>query len=189
MQTIKKYANRKLYHTNRKRYITLDGIGRLVQAGEQVQVIDNETGEDITGSILAQVVLQTRGRNGGGPLPATVLTGLIQFSGDTLTNLRRVLMNSLGGREIIQAEIKRRLDKLVDEDALSSEEDTRLRHLLLREDLSQEEENTLEVNEEDVPNRQDIVRLHAQVDALTAVVEQLMRQQGRAPHDDETLTN
>jgi polyhydroxyalkanoate synthesis repressor PhaR len=186
MQTIKKYANRKLYHTNRKRYITLDGIGRLVQAGEHVQVIDNETGEDITGSILAQVVLQTRGRNGGGgPLPATVLTGLIQFSGDTLTSLRRVLLNSLGGQEIIEAEIKRRLDKLVAEDTLSSEEDTRLRHLLLREDLAQEEDQTLEVHEEDVPSRQDVVRLHAQVDALTAVVEQLMRQHGGAVRDDD----
>ena len=48
MQTIKKYANRKLYHTNRKQYITLDGIAALIQAGEQVQVLDNETGEDIT---------------------------------------------------------------------------------------------------------------------------------------------
>ena len=39
MQTIKKYANRKLYHTNRKQYITLDGIAALIQAGD---LIDNE---------------------------------------------------------------------------------------------------------------------------------------------------
>jgi len=61
MQTIKKYANRKLYHTNRKQYITLEGIATLIQAGDQVQVLDNETGEDITAQILTQVVLQTRG--------------------------------------------------------------------------------------------------------------------------------
>lgn len=59
MQTIKKYANRKLYHIDRKQYITLEGIAALVQAGEQVRVIDNETGEDITAQILAQVALQT----------------------------------------------------------------------------------------------------------------------------------
>src|SRR6266540_6478215 len=57
MQLIKKYANRKLYHTNRKQYITLEGIAALIQAGESVQVLDNETGDDITASILTQVVL------------------------------------------------------------------------------------------------------------------------------------
>src|SRR5262245_48906369 len=62
VQTIKKYANRKLYHTNRKQYITLDRIAELIRAGEQIQVVDNETGEDITASILAQVVAPTRGR-------------------------------------------------------------------------------------------------------------------------------
>ena len=71
MQTIKKYANRKLYHTNRKQYITLDGIAALIQAGDAVQVLDNETGEDITAQILTQVVLQTR--SGGDRLPTQVL--------------------------------------------------------------------------------------------------------------------
>ncbi|RMD76579.1 MAG: pesticidal protein Cry15Aa, partial [Chloroflexi bacterium] len=51
MHIIKKYANRKLYHTNEKRYITLDGIAQLVQKGETVQVLDNETGDDITANI------------------------------------------------------------------------------------------------------------------------------------------
>ena len=87
MQTIKKYANRKLYHTNRKRYITLEGIAALIQAGEQVQVVDNETGEDITEPVLSQVVLQARGS--GGRLPTHVLTGLIQAGGDTLSGVRR----------------------------------------------------------------------------------------------------
>lgn len=184
MQTIKKYANRKLYHTNRKRYITLDGIARLVQAGEPVQIIDNETGEDITGGILAQVVLQTRGRNGG-PLPPTVLTGLIQLGGDTLANLRRGLFTSLGGQDIVDAEIKRRLEKLVAEGTMSSEEANRLRYLLLRADLTEEPETNLAVREAEVPSRNDIVRLHAQVDALTKIVEQLMQKHERAVHEDD----
>lgn len=80
MQLIKKYANRKLYHTNEKRYITLDGIANLIQAGEHIQVLDNETGEDITVTVLAQVVLQAR-EQGGGLLSATVLMSLIQLGG------------------------------------------------------------------------------------------------------------
>src|SRR5215218_6077356 len=93
MQTIKKYANRKLYHTNRKQYITLEGIAALIQAGEPVQVTDNETGADITASILAQVAVQAR----GGRLPTQVLTGLIEAGGDTLAGVRRSLWVTLGG--------------------------------------------------------------------------------------------
>ena len=78
MQTIKKYTNRKLYHTNRKQYITLDRIAALIQAGEDVRVVDNESGEDITAPILAQVVAQAR--HSGGLLPTHVLTDLIQAS-------------------------------------------------------------------------------------------------------------
>lgn len=173
-QIIKKYANRKLYHTNRKQYITLEGIAKLVQDGELVQIFDNETGEDITSSILVQVVLQTRGRNGG-PLPTTVLTGLIQVGGDTLASLRRTLFHSLGGHDLIEAEIGRRLDRLVDEGALHVDEGARMRRLLLRQDLV-ESVSEQGIPEEEVPSRYDVARLHSQVDALAATVEQLLHQ-------------
>src|SRR5215468_6656399 len=110
MQLIKKYANRKLYHINRKQYITLEGIAALIQAGEQVQVLDNETGEDITSQILTQVVLQSRGS--GGRLPTHVLTGLIQAGGDTLAGVRRSFWSAIGGASMIDAEIQRRLEQL-----------------------------------------------------------------------------
>ncbi len=45
---IKRYANRKLYNTETSRYITLKGIAALIEEGETVRVVDNETGEDIT---------------------------------------------------------------------------------------------------------------------------------------------
>lgn len=186
MQAIKKYANRKLYHTNRKKYITLEGIAQLVQAGEQVQVVDNETGEDITAGILAQVVLQTRGQSGG-PLPATVLTGLIQLGGDRLAGLRRALFASLGGQDIVDAEIERRLDHLVNEGALSIEEDTRLRSLLLRHDLAQASNNDFAAREAEVPSRNDVVRLHAQVDKLMEAVEHLAQQRALSDEDHHPL--
>ena len=104
MQTIKKYANRKLYHTNRKQYITLDGIAALIQAGDPVQVLDNETGEDITAQILTQVVLQTR--SGGDRLPTQVLTGLIQAGGDTIAGVRRSFWSAIGGTSVVDSEIK-----------------------------------------------------------------------------------
>ncbi len=176
MQIIKKYANRKLYHTNQKQYITLDGIARLVQDGEPVQILDNETSEDITSSILAQVVLQARGRSAP-QIPTQLLTGLIQIGGDTLSNLRRTLFSSLGGNDLIDAEISRRVDHLVAEGALSAEDGTRWRLLLLRSEFNPDAADAY-AEQPEVPSRNDVVRLHSQVDALAEIVDQLLRRGG-----------
>lgn len=176
MHLIKKYANRKLYHTNQKQYITLDGIARLVQDGEPVQVLDNESGDDITSSILAQVVLTARGRSGP-QLPTQLLTGLIQIGGDTLSNLRRTLVASIGGQDVINAEISRRIDHLVATGALSAEESAHWRQLLLYSDFGPSPAQELAVSGTEVPSRNDVVKLHTQVDALSQIVEQLLKQQ------------
>jgi polyhydroxyalkanoate synthesis repressor PhaR len=175
MHTIKKYANRKLYHTNEKQYITLDGIAKLVRRGEAVQVLDNETGADITSSILAQVVLQARGRSGA-PLPTTLLTDMIQLGGDTLASLRKTLFTSLGGSDVIDVEIGRRIDYLVDHGKLSPEESLHWRQLLIHHDFHHTDAEGQEPAVA-VPDRNDVVRLHAQVDDLAAIVEQLLRTQ------------
>jgi polyhydroxyalkanoate synthesis repressor PhaR len=54
---IKKYANRKLYDTQTSRYITLEGISRLVRDGHDIQVVDRDTGRDLTPLILSQIVV------------------------------------------------------------------------------------------------------------------------------------
>ncbi|RMD81010.1 MAG: pesticidal protein Cry15Aa, partial [Chloroflexi bacterium] len=143
-----------------------------VQKGETVQVLDNETGDDITANILAQVVLQARGRNS--PLPTNLLTGLIQMSGDTLSTLRRTLFSSLGGDDLIEAEIGRRIDVLVDEGELSPEEADRWRKLLLRQEFTRDTRDQLADRIANVPTRNDVERLHAQIDALANMVEQLL---------------
>jgi polyhydroxyalkanoate synthesis repressor PhaR len=173
MHLIKKYANRKLYHTNEKQYITLNGIARLVQGGEAVQILDNESGEDITSGILAQVVLAPRGRSSP-PLPTHLLTGLIQIGGDTITNLRRTLVTSIGGADLIAVEIERRIDYLVATGALSAEESKRWHQLLVQSDFGPGP--TQQIAASEVPSRNDVVRLHAQVDALSVIVEQLLAQ-------------
>ena len=60
---IKRYANRKLYDTQDSRYVTLDQIAELVQQGDDVQIIDKDSGEDITGVTLAQIVLEAEKQN------------------------------------------------------------------------------------------------------------------------------
>ena len=169
MHIIKKYVNRKLYHTNRKQYITLEGIAKLVQQGESVQVVDNESGEEITASILAQVVLQSQGRHGS-LLPTSVLAGLIQIGGDTISGLRRALFSSFGGPNLLDQEIEQRIDRLVEEGSLSQPESLRWRQLLLRSDHT-----TLSSDQLDLPSRNDIANLHQQVDRLSSIVEQLLQ--------------
>jgi polyhydroxyalkanoate synthesis repressor PhaR len=172
VQTIKKYANRKLYHTNRKQYITLDGIAELIRAGEQIQVVDNESGEDITASILAQVVAQARGR--GGLLSTHVLTDLIQAGGETIAEVRRSIWDRLGGAALVDAEISRRLERLRDEGALGVEEAERLRQLLLGAEPAPAPDGL-----QQVPSRADLARLNEQVDALTSTVEQLLAERNK----------
>ena len=67
---IKKYANRKLYDTQTSRYITLEGISRLVRDGHDIQVVDRDTGRDLTPLILSQIVVSEEklGDGDGGTL-------------------------------------------------------------------------------------------------------------------------
>ncbi len=181
MHLIKKYANRKLYHTNQKQYITLEGIARLVQDGEAVQILDNETGDDITSGILAQVVLHARGRSGP-QLPTQLLTGLIQIGGDTISNLRRTLASTLAGSEVIASEIDRRIDFLVANGLLTAEDSQHWRQLLTRTDFGPQIEG-LDPEVAEVPSRRDVFRLHQQVDQLSAIVEQLLNEYEHNNHN------
>lgn len=82
---IKRYANRKLYDPRQSRYITLDEIAELIDAGEEVRIIDNKSKEDITRVTLAQVLVERekQRRREGGPLPA--LKGLIKNTGEQIS--------------------------------------------------------------------------------------------------------
>jgi polyhydroxyalkanoate synthesis repressor PhaR len=170
MQTIKKYANRKLYHTNRKQYTTLDGIAALIQAGDSVQVLDNESGEDITAQILTQVVLQTR--SGGDRLPTQVLTGLIQAGGDTIAGVRRSFWSAIGGTSVVDSELRRRLEQLHADGRIDAAELARLHDLLLHHRPDTHAEGS------EMPSHRDIVHLRDQVEALTALVDQLLAERG-----------
>ncbi len=79
---IKRYANRKLYNTVSSRYITLKGIAELLDEGEEVHVIDNETGEDITSVALSQILVDST-RSKGDPSPS-LLSQIMERGGDVL---------------------------------------------------------------------------------------------------------
>ena len=80
---IKKYANRRLYHTGTSTYVTLEDLARMVKAGEEFVVTDAKTGEDITRAVLGQIIFEQEGR-GQHLLPIAFLRQLIRFYGDSM---------------------------------------------------------------------------------------------------------
>jgi polyhydroxyalkanoate synthesis repressor PhaR len=81
--TIKKYANRRLYNTATSSYVTLDHLCQMVKEGTDFVVYDAKTGEDITRSVLTQIIVEEEGK-GQNLLPISFLRQLISFYGDNL---------------------------------------------------------------------------------------------------------
>lgn len=81
---VKKYGNRRLYDTDRSRYITLDQLAEIIRRGEadEVQVVDAKSGEDLTTATLAQIIVESRGA--ARLLPAPILVQLIRLGDGAL---------------------------------------------------------------------------------------------------------
>lgn len=83
---VKKYANRRLYNTESSSYITLDNLAELIRKGRDFVVYDAKSGEDITRSVLTQIIVEEEGK-GRNLLPTTFLRQLIGFYGDQMQGL------------------------------------------------------------------------------------------------------
>ncbi len=83
---IKKYSNRRLYDTNTSKHITLDGIRKLIIAGNDVEIVDDTSGEDLTRSLLLQIIADQE--QGGRPmLDTTFLMRLIRLYGNPMQEM------------------------------------------------------------------------------------------------------
>ena len=80
---IKKYANRRLYNTATSSYVTLDYLAQMVREGQDFTVEDAKTGEDITRSVLTQIIVEEEAK-GQNMLPINFLRQLISLYGDNL---------------------------------------------------------------------------------------------------------
>ncbi|MEM6546429.1 MAG: polyhydroxyalkanoate synthesis repressor PhaR [Pseudomonadota bacterium] len=80
---IKKYANRRLYNTAKSSYVTLEDLSRMVRAGEDFAVFDAKSGEEITRSVLTQIIFEEEAK-GQNLLPINFLRQLIRLYGDAL---------------------------------------------------------------------------------------------------------
>jgi len=117
---IKKYANRRLYNTASSSYVTLDDLSSMVKAGEDFVVRDAKSGEDITRSVLTQIIFEEEAK-GHNLLPINFLRQLIGFYGDSMQavvpsyldhamsvfsqgqeNLQEQVASAFGGADVIK---------------------------------------------------------------------------------------
>ena len=81
---IKKYANRRLYNTGTSTYVTLEDLAEMVKRNEDFTVQDAKTGEDITHSVLTQIIFELENKDGQNMLPIPFLRQLIAYYGDLM---------------------------------------------------------------------------------------------------------
>lgn len=81
---IKKYANRRLYNTSTSAYVTLDHLSEMVRSGVDFTVLDAKTNDDITRSVLTQIIFEEESKQGQNLLPVQFLRRLIRFYGDSM---------------------------------------------------------------------------------------------------------
>jgi polyhydroxyalkanoate synthesis repressor PhaR len=116
---VKRYGNRKLYDTSESRYVTLEEIARWVRAGEEVRILENDTGEDLTAITFAQIILEEERRKSG-LLSLPVLREIIRHGESALKGLAQTVDRGVeairsaperAGRRV-QEEVGERLGKL-----------------------------------------------------------------------------
>jgi PHB/PHA accumulation regulator DNA-binding domain len=148
---IKKYANRKLYDTETSRYITLEGISRLVRDGHEIEVIDRDTGRDLTPLILSQIVMGEEKRTETNGAEAAPDRGQALFE-----YVRRTLMAPAA---MVSTEVERRRAEF--EDLVVLVERALARHTVAR--------------------RSDIDAVNARIDALERRLDRLQASREPSP--------
>jgi len=107
---VKKYANRRLYNTESSSYVTLDDLAQMVRQGRDFVVYDAKSGEDITRSVLTQIIVEEESK-GSNLLPESFLRQLIGFYGGSLQNvLPSYLDHAMSGFSRQQEQMKRSME-------------------------------------------------------------------------------
>lgn len=111
---IKKYANRRLYDTEKSKYVTLAEVRLLIREGRNVHVVDVNTEEDVTAFILTQIVLE-EARQKNALLPVPLLHLIIRYGDNVLSEffekyLQQILGNYLQQKSAFDEQFRRMLD-------------------------------------------------------------------------------
>jgi len=127
MHKIKKYANRKMYDTTSKKYISMDELSRLIKSGGEVTIVDNTTGEDLTTSIVSQLIARDK-KSRDKIISSKVLVQLLRKGGDTLTDYAKKYVSLWqGALTLAEDEVDRLVTLLVNDKEISSSEGSKLK--------------------------------------------------------------
>lgn len=192
MPVIKRYPNRKLYDTEAKKYITLDGIAELIRQGEEIVVIDHNTEEDLTAVTLTQIIFEQE-KKSSGFLPQSVLTGLVRAGGDTVNSLRRGLTTPLELLKHVDDEIEKRLQTLVEHGEIARDEASKLRDKLLsanaKASIPGQQHLERVFSNRGIPSRNEIDDLTAQIEQMSSQLDSLVAQQKESEKNSQNPTN
>ena len=113
-RVIRKYANRRLYDATDSRHVTLEDIRKMIGAGERVKVVDDKTGDDVTRSLLLQIIASQE-QFGTPVLSTQLLEAIIRFYGNPIQEmLTRYLEQSIGSllrqQQVMQTEMAKVLE-------------------------------------------------------------------------------
>ena len=177
--TIKRYQNRKLYNTQSKRYITLEEIEDLIKNKQEIIVIDNLSGKDITAITLSQIIFEFE-KNRSGFLPIKLLQSLVQSGGIRIDELRRNIIDSLNINHHYDLEIERRVNLLIKQGEMSQDEGAQLIDKLISIG-HQEQDKIGEIEEvifwylmdQQIPTKNELQLLIQQIDTITQRVDEL----------------
>jgi polyhydroxyalkanoate synthesis repressor PhaR len=184
---VKKYANRRLYNTQSSSYITLENLADMVREDKDFVVYDAKTGEDITRSVLTQIIVEEEGK-GKAMLPTNFLRQLIGFYGNNLQNVvPRYLEQAMSSLARQQESIRAAMQKTIGPFLPPGMEDVGRKNLEMMEramtlftPFYPQGENKAEQPEPPAEYREEIESLRAEVERLQGEIKRLNHELIRA---------
>ena len=184
MHLIKKYANRKLYDTKDKRYLTMDRLAELIKSGAEVSIVDKETGDDLTSSIVSQLLAREDADNDRA-VPSSVLMQLLRKGRGTLFGYGKKYVSLWqSALTMSKDEIEKLVNSLVKDKEISESEGKNLKKEIMGFANNLKawiiENIDLQVSEGlkrmNLSSRDQVSQLTRRVDALARKVEELEEQ-------------
>ena len=189
MHKIKKYANRKLYNTTEKKYISLDQLAVLIKAGEEVSIVDNRTGEDITSSIVSQLLARDK-KDEEAEVPSSILIQLLRRGGGTVVDYAKKYATVFqSAMTMAEDEIDKLVSLMVKYKELSESEGSRLKKEISNygENLRKWIIDSIDQRIKEVLNimnlatKEQIIELTAKIDTLKKQVTKLEKGEHKKP--------
>ena len=188
MHRIKKYANRKMYDTTDKKYISMVQLSELIKSGEEVSITDNITGEDLTSSVVSQLIARDK-KNKDKVVSSRILMDLLRRGGDTITDYAKKYASLWqGALTMAEDEVDRLVNLLVKDKEISKSEGSRLKREIvgytdslkswIRENIDRQINEVLGVM--NLATKDQIADLAEKIEHLSRKVEKIEKNQTNA---------